>query len=57
MADVVIDNSTYEKAALYAKLHNISIADALKAGVAFLMENFKIQAKDASNENIIYLQK
>ncbi len=57
MAAVVIDNSTYEEAALYAKLHNISVAEALKVGMAFLMENFKRQARDASNENIIYLRR
>ena len=50
MAAVVLDSGTYNDAALYAKLHNISIAEALKAGMKFLMENFKIQAREASNE-------
>lgn len=50
MAAVILDNSTYNDAALYAKLHNISIADALKVGMKFLMENFKLQAREASNE-------
>lgn len=47
---IVLDNSTYNDAALYAKLNNISIADALKAGMKFLMENFKMQARVVSNE-------
>ena len=47
---IVLDNSTYNDAALYAKLNNISIADALKAGMKFLMENFKMQARVASTE-------
>lgn len=50
MATIILDNSTYNDAALYAKLHNISIADALKTGMKFLMENFKMQAKTASKE-------
>lgn len=50
MMSIVLDNSTYNDAALYAKLNNISIADALKAGMKFLMENFKMQARIASKE-------
>lgn len=50
MTAIVLDNSTYNDAALYAKLHNISIADALKAGMKFLMDNLRMQAKAASNE-------
>ncbi len=47
---IVLDNSTYNDAALYAKLNNISIADALKVGMKFLMENFKMQARTAAKE-------
>ena len=49
MATITLDNSTYNDAAMYAKLHNISIAEALKVGMKFLMENFRLQAKDTSN--------
>ena len=44
MATITLDNSTYNDAAMYAKLHNISIAEALKVGMKFLMENFRLQA-------------
>ncbi len=44
MAAIVLDNSTYNDAALYAKLNNISIAEALKAGMRFLLENFKMHS-------------
>ena len=50
MIPIVLDNSTYNNAALYAKLNNISIADALKAAMKFLMENFKVQAREMTNE-------
>lgn len=43
MAIITLDNSTYNDAALYAKLHNVSIADALKAGMKLLLENIKVQ--------------
>lgn len=47
---IVLDNSTYNDAALYAKLNNVSIAEALKVGMKFLMESLKKQATVASNE-------
>ncbi len=50
MATIILDNNTYNDAALYAKLNNISIADALKASVKFLMENFKLQSMAAAKE-------
>lgn len=50
MAVVVLDKGTYNDAALFAKLNNISIADALKAGMKFLTENVKMHAREASDE-------
>lgn len=50
MAIITLDNSTYNDAALYAKLHNVSIADALKAGMKLLLENIKVQEVTDSNE-------
>ena len=50
MATITLDNSTYNDAALYAKLHNVSIADALKAGMKLLLENVKVQEATDSNE-------
>lgn len=50
MAVVVLDKGTYNDAALFAKLNNISVADALKAAMKFLMDNFKMQARDASSD-------
>lgn len=50
MYEIALDNNTYNDAALYARLHNISVAEALKAGVKFLMESFKAQAKAVSSE-------
>ncbi len=49
MTTITLDNATYNDAMLYAKLNNISIADALKAGMKFLMENSKIQAEEVSD--------
>lgn len=49
MATITLDNATYNDAVLYAKLNNISIADALKAGMKFLMEKSKIQAEEVSD--------
>lgn len=49
MTTIILDNATYNDAVLYAKLNNISIADALKAGMKFLMENSKIQAEEVSD--------
>lgn len=34
--NIILDNSTYDIAASYANLHNISIADAIKTGLIML---------------------
>lgn len=49
MATITLDNATYNDAVLYAKLNNISIADALKAGMKFLMEKSKMQAEEVAD--------
>ncbi len=53
MTPIVLDNSTYNDAALYAKLNNITIAETLKTAMKFLMENFKTQSREASNKYYI----
>jgi len=45
MATIYLDNKTYNEAALYAKLNNISIADVLKAGIKALLGDMKIKSK------------
>ena len=39
MATIYLDNTTYNEAVLYAKLNNISISEAIKAGMKALMNN------------------
>ena len=37
MTTVTLDNNTYNVAAAYANLHNVSITDAIKAGLQMLI--------------------
>lgn len=57
MATIYLDNTTYNEAALYAKLNNISISEAIKAGMKALMNNIRANSKDSTAENITFLQK
>ena len=50
MATIYLDNTTYNEAALYAKLNNISISEAIKAGMKALMNNIKTNSQDATSE-------
>lgn len=50
MATIYLDNTTYNEAALYAKIHNISISEAIKAGMKALMNNIKTNSQDATSE-------
>lgn len=50
MATIYLDNTTYNEAALYAKLNNISISEAIKAGMKALMNNIKTNSQDATPE-------
>ena len=48
MATIYLDNTTYNEAALYAKLNNISISEAIKAGMKALMNNIKANAQNST---------
>ena len=50
MATIYLDNTTYNEAALYAKIHNISISEAIKAGMKALMNNIRTNSQDATSE-------
>ena len=50
MATIYLDSKTYSEAALYAKINNISIADAFKAGIKTLLSNMKMQKKIAHSD-------
>ena len=39
MATITLDNQTYNAAASYANIHNVSISDAIKAGLQLLIGN------------------
>ena len=45
MATIYLDNTTYNEAALYAKLNNISISEAIKAGMKALKNNIKTNSQ------------
>lgn len=49
MKTITLDNSTYNDISLYAKLNDISIADALKICVRTLLANFKIKEMAATD--------
>ena len=45
MNTVVIDNKTYNAIAAYAKHNNVSISEAVSAGMRVFLKNFKAPAK------------
>lgn len=45
MNTVVIDNKTYNAIAAYAKHNNVSISEAVSAGMRVFLQNFKAPAK------------
>ena len=49
MATIYIDNTTYNEAALYAKLNNIS-SEAIKAGMKALMNNIRANSQASTAE-------
>lgn len=50
MATIYLDNHTYNDAVLYAKLHNISVSDAIKAGMKALFGSFKPNPRSISKD-------
>lgn len=50
MATIYLDNSTYNDAVLYAQLHNISVSDAIKAGMKSLLGCLKTKSKSISKD-------
>lgn len=51
MATIYLDNHTYNDAVLYAKLHNISVSDAIKAGMKALFGSFKTNPRSISKND------
>jgi hypothetical protein len=49
MSTITLNNDTIKNAERYAKLHNISISDAIERGVALLLGNWH-DKKDATKE-------
>lgn len=43
MNTITLDNSTYNDVATFARYNNISVAEAVKAGLKMLLEQFKVK--------------
>ena len=50
MNTITIDSKIYQGAEMYAKLHNISVRDAIEKGISLLVND--LQAKNKKSKNI-----
>lgn len=52
MSTVTVDQATYNEAEAFARLHNISVSDAIKTGLELLFKQFKSKTHAANNTAI-----
>ena len=48
MSTITIDQATYNEAEAFARLHNISVSDAIKSGLELLFKQFKTKTNAAN---------
>lgn len=49
MSTITVDQATYNEAEAFARLHNISVSDAIKTGLELLFKQFKSKTHAANN--------
>lgn len=49
MSTITVDQATYNEAEAFARLHNISVSDAIKSGLELLFKQFKSKAYVAND--------
>lgn len=52
MSTITIDQATYNEAEAFARLHNISVSDAIKTGLELLFKQFKTKTYTAKSTAI-----
>lgn len=52
MSTITVDQATYNEAEAFARLHNISVSDAIKTGLELLFKQFKSKTHAANNTAI-----
>lgn len=52
MSTITVDQVTYNEAEAFARLHNISVSDAIKTGLELLFKQFKSKTHAANNTAI-----
>lgn len=52
MSTITVDQATYNEAEAFARLHNISVSDAIKTGLELLFKQFKSKTHTANNTAI-----